>query len=275
MYLCDKADRIKIMRCLLSHFTQTPVRAPGLIGQMMGGSPVQTQAPRKKTRTLLFNSIIHLLHSDQFVLINPHKGTVSETKAPGEQWEQPTHPIHIHRAAAQVLPFPSALWPLVCPEGSSLWAIDGRSRTSGVHLKEVMEKKKISPHFCVNKEISSAKKKKKHNARVFYCIQVTPSINSETNLDVAYKEQLQKKRRGVTVFARDVRTFLFVTLVAKCSFPDSIYHILYSEKKQEMSEKWNQVSAGGSNLLYSLCLCFYFGQPFAGYGAGIKAHFYL
>lgn len=52
-----------------------------LNGQMMGGSQ-QTQ-PTKYN--LLSCSVIHLLHSDQFVLINPHKGTVSETKAPGEQ----------------------------------------------------------------------------------------------------------------------------------------------------------------------------------------------
>lgn len=56
-------------------------RRAGLNGQMRGGSR-QTQ-PTKYN--LLSDSVIHLLHSDQFVLINPHKGTVSETKAPGEQ----------------------------------------------------------------------------------------------------------------------------------------------------------------------------------------------
>ena len=68
------------MRYLVRHFMQTLVSAR-LNGQMMGGSQ-QTQ-PTKYN--LLSDSIIHLLHSDQFVLINPHKGTVSETKAPGEQ----------------------------------------------------------------------------------------------------------------------------------------------------------------------------------------------
>lgn len=41
--------------------------------------------------------------------------------------------------------------------------------------------------------------KKKTQCNVFYCVQVTPSIKSEINLDVIYKEQLQRKGRGVTV----------------------------------------------------------------------------
>lgn len=32
---------------------------------------------------------------------------------------------------------------------------------------------------------------------VSYCIQVTPSINSEINLDVAYKEPQQRKGEGL------------------------------------------------------------------------------
>lgn len=75
---------------------------------MMGGS--QRKQPTKYE--LLSNSIIHLLHSDQFVLINPHKGTVFETKAPEEQWEYP-RPPRVHIATAQVLPFPAHCGPLL------------------------------------------------------------------------------------------------------------------------------------------------------------------
>lgn len=49
-----------------------------LIGQMRGGS-----WQKKKIKSLCSTTIIHLLNSDQFVLINPHEDTVSETKAPG------------------------------------------------------------------------------------------------------------------------------------------------------------------------------------------------
>lgn len=52
---------------------------------------------------------------------------------------------------------------------------------------------KENPHFRVKNEISS----EKTQCDVFHCIQVTPSINSEINLDMRYKEQLQRKGRGL------------------------------------------------------------------------------
>lgn len=70
--------------------------------------------------------------------------------------------------------------------------------TSEVHLKEGV-KKKTKLHFGIKNEISSGGKEKKTQCNVFYCVQVTPSIKSEINLDVIYKEQLQRKGRGVTV----------------------------------------------------------------------------
>ena len=72
----------------------------------------------------------------------------------------PPPPTHIHMAAAQVPPPSQRIVAPRRPEGSSLWARDGQSRTSGVHLKEGVKKKK-NPHFRVKKEISSPQKKKK------------------------------------------------------------------------------------------------------------------
>lgn len=162
---------------------------------MMGGSQ-QTQ-PTKYN--LLSRSVIHLLHSDQFVLINPHKGTVSETKAPGEQWTVPHAPetqppppppstsLHLKCSPSQNTVAPGCHW------GSSLWA--GQSRTSEAHLKEGVKKKKI-PISASRVKYLRKEEKKNTQCNVSYCIQVTPSINSEINLDVAYKEPLQRKGRG-------------------------------------------------------------------------------
>lgn len=99
------------MRYLVSHFTQTLVSALSSMGRWWV-DPVKS-SPTKYN--LLSYSIIHLLHSDQFVLINPHKGAVSETKAPGKQWTTPPHPslrLHPHRYPSSA-PLPSTLWPLV------------------------------------------------------------------------------------------------------------------------------------------------------------------
>lgn len=159
---------------------------------MMGGSQ-QTQ-PTKYN--LLSRSLIHLLHSDQFVLINPHKGTVSETKAPGEQWKVPHAPetqppplstsLHLKCSPSQHTVAPG------CHRRSSLWA--GQSRTSEAHLKEGARKK--IPISSSRVKYLRKEEKKNTQCNVSYCIQVTPSINSEINLDVAYKERLQRKGRG-------------------------------------------------------------------------------
>lgn len=164
-----------------------------LNGQMMGGSQ-QTQ-PTKYN--LLSRSVIHLLHSDQFVLINPHKGTVSETKAPEEQWTvvppppstplEPclrlSTPLHLKCSPFQHIVAPG------CHRGSSVWA--GQSEA---HLK-VGAKKKI-PASASRVKYLRKEEKKNTQCSVSSCIQVTPSINSEINLDVAYKEPLQRKGGG-------------------------------------------------------------------------------
>jgi len=169
---------------------------------MMGGSQ-QKQHTKYK---LLSNSIIHLLHSDQFVLINPHKGTVSETKAPSEQWEYPTLPTS---TSPQLKCSPSQhIVAPCCPEGCSLWARDRRTPTSRVHLKEGVKG---------NVLISASRMKylpEKPQCNGPPCIQVTPSINSEMNLDRKYKEQWQRKRRGVTVISKDVRKLDLFVLVS-------------------------------------------------------------
>lgn len=82
----NKTDRIKIMRYLVCHFMQTRVSVLSSMGRW--GVDPSKRSPQNTT--FLSNSVIHLLHSDQFVLINPHEGTVTETKAPREQWKSPT-----------------------------------------------------------------------------------------------------------------------------------------------------------------------------------------
>lgn len=78
---CDKTGQDKDNEIFSEPLHADAGQRARLNRQMMGGSQ-QTQ-PTKYN--LLSDSIIHLLHSDQFVLINPHEGTVSETKAPEEQ----------------------------------------------------------------------------------------------------------------------------------------------------------------------------------------------
>lgn len=94
--------------------------------QMMGGS----QQTRPTKYNLLSRSVIHLLHSDQFVLINPHKGGLCETKAPGDNERAPPHHHHhpwnppsasIHVASPQVLPFPAHCGPCLPPRFQPSW----------------------------------------------------------------------------------------------------------------------------------------------------------
>lgn len=139
-------------------------------------------------------------------------------------------PLSLHIAAAQVLPFHCG--PLRCPEGSSLWARDGQSPKQARYTWKRGWKKKTKLHFGIKNEISSGGKEKKTQCNVFYCVQVTPSIKSEINLDVIYKEQLQRKGRGVTVIFQKTWEScfffsflcLFVTPVAECIQKNAAYY---------------------------------------------------
>lgn len=55
-----------------------------------------------------------------------------------------------------------------------------------------------NPRVRVKNEISS----EKTQCDVFFCIQVTPSIKCEVNLDMRYKAQLQRKGEGLQSFAK-------------------------------------------------------------------------
>lgn len=77
-------------------------------------------------------SIIRLLHSDQFVLINPHKGAASE--APGNN-EDPRPSPRSHQQSSSA-PLPAHCGLLLAPEGFR----DGQSPTSRVHLKDAVKR---------------------------------------------------------------------------------------------------------------------------------------
>lgn len=183
--------------------------------QMMGGS----QQTRPTKYNLLSRSVIHLLHSDQFVLINPHKGGLCETKAPGDNERAPptttttpeTHPpppstsLHLKCSPSQ------HIVARACHRGSSLAGTEPNKR--GTPERGGKEENSPFPHPEWN---ISGRGGGVGDAQcdVSYCIQVTPSINSEINLDVAYKEPRQRKgKRGYSNFQRREKVGFSLLLV--------------------------------------------------------------
>lgn len=117
----------------------------------------------------------------------------------------PSTPLHLKCSPFQRIVAPG------CHRGSSLWA--GQSEA---HLK-VGAKKKI-PASASRVKYLRKEEKKNTQCSVSSCIQVTPSINSEINLDVAYKEPLQRKggRREKVGFSLLLLVTPVEALIGKC-----------------------------------------------------------
>lgn len=129
--------------------------------RMMGGSQ-QKQHTKYK---LLSCTIIHLLHSDQFVLINPHKGAVSETKASREQWEYPTLSPCSHRQSSSASPLPLHIVAPLLLQGFQFYEQETNRAVSKQGTPERQGEKKF-PLFPLQEwKIFPKKEKNNHNAR--------------------------------------------------------------------------------------------------------------
>lgn len=195
------------MRYLVSHFTQTLVSALSSMGRWWV-DPVKS-SPTKYN--LLSYSIIHLLHSDQFVLINPHKGSVSETKAPGKQWTTPPHPslrLHPHRCPSSA-PLPSTLWPLVA------WKVPVyEQETERDEKRGIPEKRGAGGSEGVRREKYPCPREEWNifwkNTMRRLLLYSGHSINQRWSKSWhEIQSAAAKKRKGLTVICKDVRKLSF------------------------------------------------------------------
>lgn len=161
----------------------------------------------------------------------------------------------MHVAAPQVLPFPAHCGPLlprkvpVYEQERQGWGGGGGSGGGGLKKrskKRGIPVKKKSSRFRSENEISS----EKAQCDVFLCIRVTPSINSEVNLDMRYKAELQRKgeKEAYSHLQKLWETLDFVAFLFQTSVP--VGHTCCNNRLKNTGFKYISLKRKGMSIFF-------------------------